>query len=101
LLLETLVDSERSVCEKAMGALDGIYNREKRREKVWRFLNLAICKETRAFIFASTLYLFAHKRQPKSKEDLSHSTISLSCFNIWWKIEKKGERKREGKNTLR
>jgi hypothetical protein len=82
-MLETLVDSERSVCEKAMGVLDGIYNGEKGREKAWRFLNLAICKETCAFISTSTLYLFAHKRLPKSKEDLSCSTISLSCFNIW------------------
>jgi hypothetical protein len=50
-------------------------------------------QETCAFISTSTLYLFAHKRLPKSKEDLSHSTISLSFFNIWWKIEQKGREK--------
>jgi hypothetical protein len=40
--LETLVDTERSVCEKAMDVLDRTYGREKGREKAWRFLNLAI-----------------------------------------------------------
>jgi hypothetical protein len=35
LLLEKLVDSERSVCEKAMGVLDGICSGEKGREKAY------------------------------------------------------------------
>ncbi|XP_059439697.1 U-box domain-containing protein 21-like [Corylus avellana] len=35
LLLETLVDSERSICEKAMGVLDGICSGEKGREKAY------------------------------------------------------------------